>query len=363
MKKNLLCLLLSALLLLTMAACGASSQDAAGATESMGVNGYSEAAVAAEEADYAVEDYLYDDEWDEWEMDEPAEMPEPEKSVETESLSAGGVTEGAAGTTQSMAEKIIYTGNAEIETTEFDQAVEAVYDLMSRYGAFLESSSVTGSNLSDTYNGYRSNRTADFTLRVPKENYSAMTGALEDVGNVIYFSSDAQNITSQYMDTQSRLDAYETEETRLLEILAQAETVEDMITVESRLSEIRYEKEWLTSQLKNWDNQVSYSTVYLHLREVRILTPEPEPEPETYAQQLGRGFISTLKWMGRAIKALFLGFVSALPILIPLAVIAIVVILLARRSSRKRTAARRAAAGNQTPAPRAENQKEEKPEE
>ena len=165
------------------------------------------------------------------------------------------------------------------------------------------------------------------------------------------------------MDTQSRLDAYETEETRLLEILAQAETVEDMITVESRLSEIRYEKEWLTSQLKNWDNQVSYSTVYLHLREVRILTPEPEPEPETYAQQLGRGFISTLKWMGRAIKALFLGFVSALPILIPLAVIAIVVILLARRSSRKRTAARRAAAGNQTPAPRAENQKEEKPEE
>ena len=332
---TMLALILAALMLLT--ACGSSASapayydDNGGDYYDGGTAGYA----AMDEAAYEAEEW-YEEDWDEPAMEE-APM-EAEKSADL--LNADGVTEGAGESTSNLSEKIIYTANAEIETTEFDSAVETVNELMTRYGAFVESSSVTGINLSESYNGSRSNRTADFTLRVPKDKYSAITGALSEVGNVTYLSSDAQNITTQYMDTQSRLTAYETEEARLLEFLAQAETVEDMITVESRLSDIRYEKEWLTSQLKNWDNQVSYSTVYIHLREVRMLTPEPEPEPETYGQQLISGFLSTLKGMGRAIKSLFLGFVSALPVLIPLAVIVIVIILLVRRSSKKRAANR-----------------------
>ena len=314
MKRTVTILLLFAILTMALTGCGSSGAS--------GNADYAPAEAAYEEAD--------------WDAEEAAPA-----AVDTESA-ASGITEAPA--TGDLAEKIIYSAYAEVETTSFDEAVETVYRLMDRFGAFLENSSVTGSNINDNYYGSRSSRTADFTLRVPKEKYSAMTGALGDVGNVTYLSSSAENITAQYTDTQSRLAAYETEETRLLEILSQAETVEDMIVIEERLSQIRYEKEWLTSQLKNWDNQVDYSTVTIHLQEVRVLTPEPEPEPETYGQKLISGFVSTLKWVGEALKTLFLLFVSALPVLIPLAVIVLVLVLVIRRKQNKNAASRKQAA-------------------
>ena len=132
--------------------------------------------------------------------------------------SAGGITEGTPAAAD-LAEKIIYSAYAEVETTEFDESVDTVYALMDRFGAFMETSSVTGNNLTDSYYGYGSSRTADFTLRVPKDRYSAMTSALSEVGNVTYLTSNADNITAQYTDTASRLSAYEVEEARLLDLM------------------------------------------------------------------------------------------------------------------------------------------------
>ena len=164
-----------------------------------------------------------------------------------------------------------------------------------------------------------------------------MTGALSDVGNVTYLSSNAENITARYTDTESQLNALNIQEERLLDILSKAETVEDMIELESRLSDIRYEKEWLTSQLKNWDNQVAYSTVTIHLREVKVYTPEPEPEPEGYWAQVGEGFVSTLKGVGGFFKDLFRVIVTILPVLVILAVILVIegIGTFGRQSSRK----------------------------
>jgi len=335
MKKNWKLLTLTLAVLLLLSACGGSSASGAAYAEPqemMAMDDYDlaeEAPMAAPEAaayDNGVE-MAYDGD-----MDYPAEA---EEAVETEARDVekdGGITDGA---TVNMSEKIIYSAYGEIETTEFDKSVEQVYKLMDQYGAFVESSSVTGSNISDSYYGSTSNRTADFTLRVPRDRYSAVTSALDQVGNVTYLSSSADNITSQYYDTQSRLDAYQVEEQRLLEILGQAETVEDMITVESRLSEIRYEKERLTSQLKNWDNQVSYSTVTLHIREVQVLTPEPPAREKTYWEQVGEGFMDTLSGMGEAAKTLFRILVAMIPVLALLAVVVIVILLLARRSRKK----------------------------
>jgi hypothetical protein len=151
---------------------------------------------------------------------------------------------------------------------------------------------------------------------------------------VTYLSSDATNITQQYTDTASRLSAYETEETRLLEILAEAETVEDMISVENRLSDIRYQKESLTSQLQNWDNQVSYSSVTIVLSEVRELTPEPTAEEPTYWQEVGAAFQSTLHGLFVIAKTLLKFLIAATPVLVPILLI-IVVILIAHRRKKQ----------------------------
>ena len=69
-----------------------------------------------------------------------------------------------------------------------------------------------------------------------------------------------------------RLETYAIEEERLLSMLEKATTVEEMIQLESRLSDIRYQIESLESRLRNWQNQVDYSTITIYLREVEELS-------------------------------------------------------------------------------------------
>lgn len=319
MKKRFSLMSLLFVLSLWLSACGATS-EAAG-TASLGLDGGSYDTAGAE-----------------------ADAAYPAEEAETQETGGSGLLAGTGLSGSDLSEKIIYSASADLETLDFDASVQTLYSLMEQYDAFLENSSLVDRQLlSDS-----GHRVGDFTLRVPQEHYADLTGALEQVGHVTSLNSYAENITAQYTDTQSRLNAYETEEQRLLDIMAQAETVEDLISLESRLSDIRYQKESLTSQLQNWDNQVSYSTVTLNLWEVRDLTPEPQEE-RTYWQQVGDGFLSTIQWMGQAGKTLFRVFVAALPVLLLPAAVLLVVLL---RLRKKGKAKKQQAAQTQEPSDR-----------
>ena len=302
-----------AAMFLVMSACGASS---ANSTMDMAD------AAAAEPAEApAMEEVATDEDYTE----EAAEGA-------VENAAAGGTTESTGliqgAETGSLADKIIYTAYANLETTDLDQSIDTLNGLVEQYGAFLESSSVTGNNLLDIAAGYRYGRCADFTLRVPKEHYS--------VGNVVTLSSNAENITAQYSDVETQVKSYDTQEQRLLEIMAQADTVEDMIALESRLSDVRMEKDRLETQLQNWDRQVEYSTVTISLTEVEVLTPEPPAEEPTYLEQLGQTFMDSVHWMGRAAKGGVKLLVAVIPVLLPVAVIILVVVLICKAASRRK---------------------------
>ncbi len=251
-----------------------------------------------------------------------------------------------------LASKIIYSAYAEVETTDFDSSVEGIYALADRFGAFLESSSVTGANLNSIANGYNYNRSANFVLRVPKENFGSISDALSTVGNITYLESYAENITASYTDAQSRLEAYDIEEERLLAIMEQAETVDDLIALETRLSEVRYQKESLTSQISNWDNQVNYSTVTVKLSEVTVLTPTPD---RTYWQTIRDGFLETLYDVGNGAKNVFRFILVASPVLVIIAAVVVIVCLLIRHHRRKK---RKAAGEGKKVSRRARKQRE-----
>ncbi|MGM9520926.1 MAG: DUF4349 domain-containing protein [Oscillospiraceae bacterium] len=243
----------------------------------------------------------------------------------------------AAGTavkSTSLAEKIIYTASADIETVDFEASVQSVYDMLDKYGAFLESSNISGKSYRSQVYNYQTYRYASFTIRVPVEAYKSMTSELDAVGNVLNISTGIQNITEQYYDSQSRLEAYEIEQERLLAMLEKAENVTDMLDIESRLSQVRYEIESLESTLRNWQNQVDYSTVNIYLSEVEELTETVETH-RTYWQEIGDGFKSTLKSIGSFFKGLFKWFVVALPVLLIIAVIIAAVVLIIRVAVRR----------------------------
>jgi hypothetical protein len=296
-----LCLfaLLVPTVLVGLAACGAGGGMSGGADTS-----FTESAVADESADgayYAV-----------GERAAPLASPMP----------SGGV---------SLAERIIYSAEASIETTDFDATIEKVYDLLDTYKAFIETSYVGAGN--------GDNRRANFTLRVPRESFADVTGDLSALGNPLSISSNAVNIQTQYTDSESRLNTYRTEEERLLAMLAEVRDVESMIAIESRLSEVRYNIESLTAQLRDWDNQVNYSSVTLHIVEFKQLRAQLQAG-DSYAQELKGGFSATLLGIGAFFMEAFKLLVIALPAIVLLALVALLIFFIVKRTRARR--ARRA---------------------
>ena len=241
---------------------------------------------------------------------------------------------GSGAAPEGSPEKLIYSASATVETTEFDGTIEKLSALVEQYGGFVESSSVNGSNYYTQSWGYSSTRYASYVIRVPSDKFSALMGSLSTLGNVPYSHTYTENITAQYYDTDARLTAYQTQEARLLEMMEAAETVEDLIAIEEKLTELRYQIESLQSTLKNWDRQVAYSTLDLEVQEVIEYTPESRM---SYGQELALALTNGLRRTGEFFKDLLLAIVGALPALVILAVVLAILIPVwkKRRKARK----------------------------
>lgn len=263
-----------------------------------------------------------------------AEAPAPDADTAVPAGEDG--AEDGGGSASINSEKIIYSAYAQVETTDYESAVEGVYALVEKLGGFMESTSVSGRNYSDTARGRETNRSAEFVIRVPSEHFSQLTGSLSELGNVPYCNTYSENVTRQYYDVQSRLEAYQTQEERLLEMLAIAETVEDMLAIQQQLTEVQYEIDSLTSTLDNYDNEVRYSTVTISLQEVTEYTPQPTVTL-SYWERMAEGFRRSLKRVGTFFTDLFLQLVSNLPVLVLIAALVVAAVLLLRRLLRRRT--------------------------
>ena len=264
----------------------------------------------------------------------PAEEPAMEEKVEMEvafdekgkldiNTSSQGTQDGmAVEQVQTYAEKIIYSGQVYMETTEFDEAVSALDRAVAEYGGFVQDSSVSGNAYYDSDGtSVVQDRWAYYTVRIPTEKFSAFMALTEGIGNVIDSSRTATNVTSQYTDYEARLSSLYTQEERLLSMLEESGDLESLITLEARLSEVRYEIESIERNLRNLDQRLSFSTITLELREVELYTPTVTVQRtfgEKLADALGDGWSSFV----RGVQRFIISLARSLPTLVLLAVIA-----------------------------------------
>lgn len=316
--KKLTSILLATLMLLSLCACGAKSEYAAEAPAAAPAYSASYDMAAAEEAGY------YDNggfATGAMPTEEPAEA------------------ESAAGETAPdiNPDKIIYSASATVETTDFDGTVKGVNALVKAHGGFIESSSVNGTNYYNKSRGYQSSRSASFTVRIPSADFNTVMNSLSTLGNVPYTYTFTENISSRYYDTQARLNAYKTQEQSLLKMMELAGSVEDIIAIEDKLSEIRYNIESLQTNLNSWDRQVNYSTINLEVQEVREYTPETVEQPG-YGKQLWMSLKDGLTGVGEFFKDFLVWFVGALPTLIVITALFFVLRPVVKKLSAKRKA-------------------------
>ena len=168
----------------------------------------------------------------------------------------------AEAATDETAQKIIYNASLSMESTDFDTTREALMTAVEANGAWLESTSLYGTEKDH-------DRTADYTVRVPVGSYRAFLAAVGDAGSVLNISESAENITSSYIDVQARLSALEAQRDRLNALADQAETTADLLEIESQLSDVQYQLENYTRQLKNMDQLLEKSSLLADFKAVK----------------------------------------------------------------------------------------------
>ena len=144
------------------------------------------------------------------------------------------------------------------------------------------------------------------------------------------------DVTLSYVDTESRIKALKVEEERLLTLMEQAENMADLLEIEARLTEVRYELENYTSRLRTFDNQIDYATIYLNIEEVKVYTTVVEEQ--TVWERISEGFIGNLHSLGNNILEFVIFLLVSLPYLAVYGVIALVIVLIVKRSKKKKAA-------------------------
>lgn len=239
--------------------------------------------------------------------------------------------------------KLIKTANLSVETLEFDSLLTYIENKTNELGGYVENMDVYNGSSYSRYGysgtGYRRDRNASLTLRIPSDKLDGFLTYVEENGNIVSRSEREVDVTLDYVDLESHKKTLLTEQDRLLELLTVAETLEDIITLESRLSDVRYQIESMESRLRTYDNQITYSTIYLDISEVVELTPV-EPEEQTVWQRMSEGFADSLTSIGNGVKEFFVWFVVSLPYLLLIALVVFCIVRVIMHISKKQNAKR-----------------------
>lgn len=250
-----------------------------------------------------------------------------------------GATTAEGSTALPESRKWIITVNLYAETDDLDTMTAALDEKITALNGYVEDQSV--------YNGStyasRRYRNASMTIRIPAEDVDRFTEEVDGIANVVSKEKNLEDITLKYISTESRMTALQTEEARLLEFMEKAETMADLLEIEARLTEVRAELENVTSQMRLYNNQIDYATIYLNIEEVQEYTPVEEP---TFWERITEGFSDSLKGLGEGTVDLIVWIVTNSPYLVVFGGIALIAVLLVRRV-RKVNAKKKAAKDNE----------------
>lgn len=283
-----------------MAGCGGAAKD-----------GYAEGMTSGSAAGGSME-YGYDS----MPMEDYAEYNKPEVNEE----SAGALSE----------RKLIKNVDMNVETKEFDALLATLQNRVSELGGYIESMETYNGSV---YSGYRSNRNASLTIRIPQDKLDVFLYDVEEGCNVIRRSENVKDVTLTYVDLQSHKEVLLAEQERLLELIDEANYIEEIITLEQRLSDVRYQIESMESQLRTFDNQINFSTVSMYVQEVAELTPVEE---KSALGRIADGFKESVNDVADGAKEFAIWFVVSIPYFVVWGILLVFAVVIFKRIIKKR---------------------------
>jgi hypothetical protein len=149
--------------------------------------------------------------------------------------------------------KLIKTGELSFETSDAKKTKSAIDAICKELNAY--SSSENQNKYDDKIQYYQ-------TIRVTADKFDLLIGKIESEALEIETKNiNAQDVTEEFIDVEARLKTKKDLEVRYREILKQAKTVRDILSIEDQIASVRSEIESMEGRLKYLNNQVSYSTL------------------------------------------------------------------------------------------------------
>ena len=251
---------------------------------------------------------------------------------------------------------LIRTVSMSTETLAIDQVKADVENQIRALGGYIENSSMSGTGKNNDL------RTIYYTIRIPADQLDSLIATVGNSCTVLSSSENTTDVTLEYVDTKARLDSLRVEYEQLMELLANAKDLDNILILQNRLTEVRYQIESAESRIRVLENQVQYATLNLQIREVLEETVIEEPHVITYGERVGEQFKDMWEGTVDFFQDFLLGLIAAIPFLVFCGIVAVIVIIIvfsARKKRRKREAQALAEAKDEAAKRAALNEKKE----
>ncbi len=220
--------------------------------------------------------------------------------------------------------KIIRTADLSLSTQSFDEALASVEQAAAQAGGYVESL---------YQHGEAGSRRVTLSLRVPSQQLDAFLSGAETMGRVVSRSESISDMTTQYSDNQARLHTLYQKRDRLNELMLKAESVSDLIEIESAIADTQYEIDLYETQQRSIDRQVDMSMVSVTIVEE---TPGDAAQADLpLGQRLVSALRASVEGIGHFLRNMLVFIVMALPVAIPLGLAVVIVRLIRRRKEGK----------------------------
>ena len=313
-----------------LAACGAKNFDSPLSADQSISNAFKGADTA---------DYAYENDTEAY-YESPAEESRSEYTIDADAADFKQADVKAINT-----QMLVYSCDMSIDVLEFDESVDKLHDLISKYKGFIESETYSDGGTSSKwqYSEDQKWKTLSTTIRIPSASYDDFCADAANVGDMRSKNASVQNLTTEYSDLKTTLTIYEAKEKRYIALLADMKDESDALAVENELTDIQIQIARIKTRMNNIENDVAYSYINLVVHEVREYSEEPVIEKtDTFGQRLMNTISKTWRGFLEFLEALLFLIIRLLPYLLLLGIVLFLLNRI-RKALKARQAARDAA--------------------
>lgn len=175
--------------------------------------------------------------------------------------------------------EMITTATVGLEVQNIPEAADAIAKDAAERGGYVMSMNVVGRERIQSGATVESELSypwgTHITVRIPADQLADATSGLDAFGKVLTSRVEQQDVTAETVDLRARIESTQASVDRLIELMAQAGTISDLLEVESTLADRQAELESYQRQLESLEGQVAMATLTVELSgEAEVVTPD-----------------------------------------------------------------------------------------